>query len=199
MYSQFLICIFIITWSFVFISIFRRKLERIGQRIRYDTWYLKGAQNNGIITLISKIITSMGTNTCGISRKCAFHAFRRIWTNLFHCKTANNVYLLYSTNKAIYTKEKWMTISELTSCTIIVLKTWRKNADRKNCTVGQWYKNCTPKRGYKSCTANCSTIIVQQIRSTKIVQQNKVQKLYFQIAVQKLYCKIKYNNCTSKL
>ena len=155
-----------------------------------------------IITLISKIITAMGTNTCGITEKCVFHAFRRIWTNLFHCKTANNVYLLYPTNKAIYTKEKWMKISELKSCTIIVLKTWRKNADCKNCTnivlSASGIKNCTPKPGYKSCTANCSTILVQQIRSTKIVQQNKVQKLYFQIAVQKLYCKIKYNNCTSK-
>ena len=114
-----------------------------------------------IITLISKIITSMGTNTCGITGKCAFHAFRRIWTNLFHCKTAKNVYLLYSTNKAIYTKEKRMKISELKSCTIIVLKTWRKNTDRKSCT------NIV-------LSASCIKTVLQN-GGTKVVQQNVVQ------------------------
>ena len=134
-----------------------------------------------IITLISKIITSMGTNTCGITGKCAFHAFRRILTNLFHCKTANNVYLLYSSNKAIYTKkkanktannvyllyssnkarytkEKWMKISELKSSTIIVLKTCRKNADRKNCT-----NIVLSASGIKTVLQNGGTKVVQQI------------------------------------
>ena len=51
-----------------------------------------------------------------------------------------------------------MKISEVKSCTVIVLKTWRKNADRKNCT-----NIVLSASGIKTVLQNGGTKVVQQI------------------------------------